>query len=159
EDLLELVRSAHEPSRRILLDALTGGETYFFREALHFSWLRTTLTHATRRVRMWSAGCATGEEAYSMALLAWVCWGSACYEPVEIWASDVNSLALSQARRAAFRPWSFRAMPKGVQSRWFREQGTLFELDPEIRDLVRFRRHNLAAETPRESTAFAGSID
>ena len=37
EDLLELVRSAHEPSRRILLDALTVGETYFFREALHFS--------------------------------------------------------------------------------------------------------------------------
>jgi chemotaxis protein methyltransferase CheR len=159
EALLARVRSAHESSRQILIDALTVGETYFFREPQHFSWLRSYLVSAVRPVRLWSAGCASGEEPYSMALIARQCLGSACHERVEVWATDLNPLALARARRGVFRPWSFRAMPVGIQARWFREQGNWFSIDVEIKRLVRFRQHNLIAKAVPTVAPLPDAVD
>ena len=159
EELLAFARGRDRSSHRVLIDALTVGETYFFREPQHFSWLRSFLARAKGKVRLWSAGCASGEEAYSMALVARECLGSACHERVEIWATDLNPLALARARGGVFRPWSFRAMPADVQARWFRQQGSSFSIHDEIKRLVRFRQQNLVAGAVRPDTAQPEGIE
>jgi chemotaxis protein methyltransferase CheR len=64
--------------RQSLLETVTVGETYFFREPKHFNWLAHYLKETDRQIHLWSAGCATGEEAYTMAIVALQALGSSC---------------------------------------------------------------------------------
>jgi len=131
-----------------LITELTVGETYFFREPAHFAFVRDTILPELRRVkgakatlRAWSAGCASGEEAYSLAILlteqGWADRG-------QILGTDISRSALGQARAGKYRLWSLRALKNTLRARYFLPRDDQWELIEPIRRQVRFEQLNLA---------------
>jgi len=141
---------------RRLASHLTVGETYFFRDRALFealeqqvlpSLIATRRAEGTQWLRLWSAGCATGEEPHSLAILLdrllpdWPDWA------LTILATDINAKALEKARRGHYREWSFRETPPRIRDRHFhRRAGETFELDPRIRRMVTLAPLNLAED-------------
>jgi chemotaxis protein methyltransferase CheR len=129
---------------------LTVPETYFFRNAEQFRALTEEVLHERLRVRgtggrlrMLSVGCASGEEAYTIAMVA-----REVTADVSILGVDVNPAALRQATTGSYSAWSLRATPPGMRRRWFREEGQRAVLVDEIRQSVRFRQRNVMADDP-----------
>lgn len=133
-----------------LAEELTVGETYFFRNREQFQALREVVLpermrerRASERLSLLSAGCATGEEAYSLAIVV----RETVPDPpwnVTIRALDVNPATLAKAARARFSSWALRETPAETLIRWFREDGQMAVLDPTLKAAVRFENHNLA---------------
>ena len=128
---------------------LTVTETYFFRNAEHLRALTEVAlpecprSHPSRRpVRILSAGCASGEEAYSLAILARESLEPAGYR-VSIHGIDVNPAMLERAARARYSPWALRETPAEIQSRYFRADGRELILDEDVRRTVAFEERNL----------------
>jgi chemotaxis protein methyltransferase CheR len=131
-----------------LMGEVTVGETYFFREAAHFALLRNTILPLFRarastgqKFRAWSAGCSTGEEAYSIAL--------ALREeavPGLVVGTDVSRPRLGAARRGEYRQWSFRGVPAPTIDRYFKRVGDAYVLGPSVRRDVEFGYLNLASD-------------
>jgi chemotaxis protein methyltransferase CheR len=146
----------HSPdtaSLQALADALTVGETYFFRERRSFEVLAGEILPpliaqrqaGSRRLRFWSAGCCTGEEAYSLAILLDRMLPRHEGWQVSILATDVNRRFLNAAARAEYGEWSFRDAPAWLKSGYFTRNGTGgHALLPRIRRMVRFAPLNLA---------------
>lgn len=132
-----------------LVDHLTVGETYFFREPGHLDLIRTTiaprLRAAGRPVRVWSAGCATGEEPYSIAILL---EALAMLDHATIVGTDVSPAALTTARAGVYSPWSLRRCSPEEQRRWFTHVGRRFQLHDRYRSTVRFEQRNLMEGPP-----------
>jgi chemotaxis protein methyltransferase CheR len=137
-----------------LAHELTIGETYFFRHAHHFDFLRETLRRlAAGRapgdpIRLWSAGCSSGEEAYSMAIAALEALGPAAATSVEILGTDVNVECLARARAATYGAWSFRNVEAEVIGRWFDDDGGRLRVAAAPRAMVRFVARNLLDGPP-----------
>jgi chemotaxis protein methyltransferase CheR len=147
---------------------LTVGETYFFRETKTFEALAREILPAlieSRRgrdqeLRIWSAGCCTGEEPYSIAILLremladWAQW------KITLLATDINPGFLRGAEAGVFGQWSFRGAPDWLKGRYFREapQGR-FEILPEIKQIVRFAQLNLAGEDYTSVLGGCGAMD
>lgn len=122
-----------------------NGETYFFRDHGQFDLLRLSLLPELierRRdigtLRLWSAGCSSGEEAYSLAILVDQLLPARAGWKIVILGSDINPLALARALRGRYGEWSFRMMPANLQQRYFHRHGDQWELDERIRDMVSF---------------------
>jgi chemotaxis protein methyltransferase CheR len=136
----------------VLAQELTVGETYFFRNNEQFRALaevvlpeRMRVDRAPRILRLLSAGCASGEEAYSMAIVA----REAIADPgwqVEIRAVDLNPAVLEKAVKARYSSWALRDTPPDVQRKWFRVDGRDLILDDSVRAAVRFGDGNLASD-------------
>ena len=155
----ELIHWILDPSQcaeRVLTLAqhLTIGETYFFRDPPLFRFLEEELLPglmqasaiAGRPIRIWSAGCSSGEECYSIAIAAHRVLGSAAAECVEIIGTDINHQAVQRAREGVYRNWSFRDIPAPDISRYFTPgEGGGKRVSDEIRAMVRFRNFNLGA--------------
>ncbi|HEY6255054.1 MAG TPA: protein-glutamate O-methyltransferase CheR [Xanthobacteraceae bacterium] len=147
----------HRPSSReltALAQDLTIGETYFFRNHEQFRALaevalpeRMRLRQAPKLLRLLSAGCASGEEAYSLAIVARETIADPAWE-VSIRAVDINPAALEKARRARYSAWALRETPLDIQQRWFREDGRELLLEDTVRAAVRFDNANLASDDP-----------
>ena len=139
-----------------VVEALLNNETSFFRDAAMFDQLDRDglealrcVNAATRRLRIWSAACSTGQEAYSIAMAIldnakrWEGWS------VDIVGTDVSNLAV--ARAAAGRYSSFeiqRGLPVRTMLRWFEQDGDDWVADPALRRSVRFTRANLLDPPP-----------
>ncbi|MBI4869747.1 MAG: methyltransferase domain-containing protein [Candidatus Wallbacteria bacterium] len=145
---LALLEDGAESARelRCLAPKLTVAETYFMRnsasfEALVSEALPNRLAAAPGGLRMLSAGCASGEEAYSMAIAA-LALGT---DPaaVRILGVDVNPAALDRARAARYSTWSLRQTPESLAERWFHRRGKEFELVDSVRRVVEFQEANL----------------
>lgn len=136
----------------VLAQRLTIGETYFFRDAALFHALEHELlpelirkrSQASRRLRIWSAGCATGEEPYSLAMLLDKLLPDQTSWNVQLLATDLNAQSLQHAATGVYSEWSFRHVPQSIKERFFerRSQGR-HELVPRIRSRVRFAQLNL----------------
>jgi chemotaxis protein methyltransferase CheR len=129
-----------------LLETVTVGLTWFFRDNEQMEAIGTLIRTgfpAGAPLCAWVAGCSTGEEAYTLALLS-----AAAAVPLEVLGTDVNPHVLERARRARYSEWSVRHLPPGLRKH-FHEAGGLLELAPSIRARVRFERHNLMAPPPR----------
>lgn len=131
---------------------VTVGETYFFRNNEQFRALvelalpeRMRANLAARALRLVSAGCASGEEAYSLAIALRETAGILGWD-VLVRAVDLNPAALEKAARARYSSWALRELPAETEKRWFRASGRDFLLDPEIRAAVRFDERNLAVD-------------
>jgi chemotaxis protein methyltransferase CheR len=133
---------------------LTVGETYFFRDKSLFQVLKENIfadwTASSRsrkkRYRIWSAGCCTGEEPYSLAILLDQL-GRACtgFESTLL-ASDINSHFLAKAELGVYTHWSFRRTPDKIVEAYFKQRkSNEFEMSRHIRDKVTFFQLNLAA--------------
>jgi chemotaxis protein methyltransferase CheR len=135
-----------------LLEALashfTVGETYFFREPATLDALAQRIIPSLDRpagIRIWCAGCSSGEEAYSLAILFERLLSPAQWERLDIMASDINPLALARAREAVYGEWSFRGTPAWLKPAYFQARaGGAYVLSSRIRDKVRFFSLNLA---------------
>ncbi|MBI4542392.1 MAG: protein-glutamate O-methyltransferase CheR [Gemmatimonadetes bacterium] len=147
-----LARLAAEPP---LLDDLVGeitvGETYFFRDPQQFAVIRDDVVPdllsrwaRDRPLRAWSAGCATGEEPYTLAI---VLREQGLAGAAHIVATDLSRTALAQARRALYTRWSLRGVSDDVVQTYFERVGDRFALAAAVRDAVEFRYLNLAEDT------------
>ncbi len=145
-----------------LLSLLTIGETYFFRyrsdrEALVQHVLPELIRHrsAERSLRIWSAGCSTGEEPYSIAILLLEHFPQLADWNIDILATDINKRSLRQARQGIYRAHALRLTAGPYREKYFSPLGDdLFMLNPRVRRLVRFAYHNLqAAESPIGNSA------
>ena len=147
---------AIHPLWQRLIHTVTIGETYFFRNSPQFEALRRqvlpTLIEQRRKtgskqLRLWSAGCATGEEPYSLAILL-----RELLPDIETWnisllGTDINDAYLQEAREGIYRARSFRnETPAAVRNGWFTSTERGYQLDPTIRKMVVFRSLNLTAD-------------
>lgn len=130
-----------------LVDQLTVGETYFFRHPEQFEFLRGTVLPSLttsmngERLRFWSAGCASGEEAYSLAILL---QEEGLAGRSEIIATDISRRALERARAASYNAWSFRGCEASFISRHFEHTAGRYLLTAPVRRAVTFRELNFA---------------
>jgi chemotaxis protein methyltransferase CheR len=162
-----VARSGGSPEWGRLASLLIVGETYFFRDRPCFDALERSVLPAlikarrsegTRFLRLWSAACATGEEAYSLAILVDRLLPDRALWDITVLATDVDPVALDKARRATYRDWSLRDVPPAMRDRYFAGRGLgAFELVPEIRAMVSFERVNLAEGLPY--AAFGKGMD
>jgi len=142
-------------SRRALqkvVNQLTVGESYFFRNRPHFHALEERIIpdlierrRSERSLRIWSAGCATGEEPYSLSILLRDRFPELADWDVRIIATDINTAFLDRAQRAVYSAWSFRGVEQELIDRYFeRLDGGEYELDQQLKESVDFRWFNLA---------------
>ena len=140
----------------VLASHLTIGETYFFRDPDSYRVLETELLapliqrrrEGVPHLRLWSAGCSTGEEAYSLAILLDRLLPDRAKWNITILATDLNPRFLAKGRRGIYRPWSFRNSPPWLLPGYFTRHGTdEFELREDIRRMVTFSALNLAQDT------------
>jgi chemotaxis protein methyltransferase CheR len=146
------------PARRDELRALAGeltvGETFFFRNVEQFRALaeialpeRARARSAERRVRILSAGCASGEETYTLAMIAREQPALVGYQ-ISIRGVDVNPAAIKRATAGSYSTWALRETSDEMRARDFRPDGRQFLLDPELRAAVVFEERNLADPEP-----------
>jgi len=145
-----------------IFDLVTTKETYFFRESSQLTAFVEEIVpdilsrKGVKKIRVWSAGCSTGEEPYSIAILL---QESRCFDRVgfDIFASDISQSALVRARRGQYRESAFRATDPDIRDRYFtRSDDGSWQIADAIRNRVSFGRLNLYDE-PRVS--LLGSVD
>jgi chemotaxis protein methyltransferase CheR len=141
-------------------NAITTNLTSFFRESHHFEYLRDQVLQpmvanrtASRRVRIWSAGCSTGEEAYSLAMTVIEAIPDLRTWDVKILATDLDSDVLAKAQRGIYAAERVRAIGPQRLSRFFAErrggrEGATFEVKPELTSLITFKQLNLMHPLP-----------
>jgi chemotaxis protein methyltransferase CheR len=144
---------------------LTVGETYFFREPraldLVCDYARAHAARGARKpLRLWSAGCCTGEEPYSIAMTLRDRLPQLDPAKVSILATDLNPAFLDHAQAGVYRRWSFRRTDPRRQEAHFRalEDGR-FEISPSLRAQVRFAQLNLASADFPDSAGGTAGID
>lgn len=137
-----------------MFDVITTNETYFFRERNQLEALAEEIlpdlarrNAHRKRLRIWSAGCSTGEEPYTVAML---CRESGLFDgswELDIIGTDISQRVLKTARKAVYAQSSFRTMDEGTQGRYFRKsEDGKFSLEEPLRSMVHFGHLNLMDE-------------
>lgn len=134
-----------DPQRfQIFLKKLTINVSEFFRnpECYFYLWEKVIpeLLRKSPALKIWSAGCATGAEPYSVAIILKEL--NALYR-AEILATDVDAVVLKQAREGVYSPNEVKSLPQELLEKYFREEKGFYHLVPEIKNRVIFQRHNL----------------
>jgi chemotaxis protein methyltransferase CheR len=136
----------------LLVNSVTISETHFFRDQAQFNAIIDHVLpqiierkRPLRTLRIWSAGCASGEEPYSLAILLRELLPDVDQWSITILATDINSASLERARQATYGGWAFReARAKDLRSRYFvSASNNRFALIPEVRRMVIFNKLNL----------------
>lgn len=150
---LDRLGTAWNSELSALAEAVTINETYFFRNIEQFHVLaevalpeRIRARSGERRLRLLSVGCSTGEEAYTLAMVA-----AERVDPawdVSIVGLDVNRAALRIAAAGRYSRWSLRETPAAAQQRWFQSSADGVEIDERLRGRVRFLEYNVAGDDP-----------
>ena len=149
-----------EPLSRELIETVAGylttGETYFFRETPCLEILATRIIPELtgrrqgneRRLRIWSAGCSTGEEPYSIAIILQRLGSVLAGWDISILATDINPRALEKAVHGVYTEWSFRNPPRWLKQSYFSNAGNgLYEILPRTRQMVSFSLLNLVEDS------------
>jgi two-component system CheB/CheR fusion protein len=139
-----------------LFNTILINVTAFFRDGAPWDALRTTLIPELLEargpdgpIRIWSAGCASGEETYSVAMLFAEALGAEAFgRRVRIYATDVDDEALGDARAAVYSRARVEHVPADLVGRYFDERGDRFALRPGLRRAVIFGRHDLVRDPP-----------
>jgi chemotaxis protein methyltransferase CheR len=132
-----------------IVDVLTVNETYFFREMSQLKTLTEeilpelkNINRDTRKIRIWSAGCSTGEEPYTIAMLILESGQSLGWN-IEILGSDINQRVLQHARRGVYRKNSFRTTEEHFTQKYFTQENNLYRINDNVKELVNFSCLNL----------------
>ncbi len=153
---------AEEAAFAAFIADLTVGETYFLRESAQIDILRRLVLpdlvqrRAGAHLRLWSAGCASGEEAYSLAMLL---DQQGITNPATIVGTDISQAALTRARAADYGSWSLRGVPADVIAKFFQRRGDRYLLVDRLRRPVTFGLLNLAAPDYRAAMPGLGEMD
>jgi chemotaxis protein methyltransferase CheR len=135
------------------VDAVSTNETYFFREMNHFSILKEKilpeLFQSKKRIRIWSAGCSTGEEPYTLRIVIDEGEDLLWKGEAEIVATDISREVINKAIRGVYRERTMRFVPEEIRSRFFVSlvDGS-YQVKEQLRRGVDFRVHNLLKEDP-----------
>lgn len=162
-DYLNAARAlpADAPERQQLINLVTNGLTAFWRDepqldAFHHALnsLATSHTIGGAPIKVWCAGCSTGEEAYTLAMIA-----QEAQLPLQILGTDLNTDSLEHARQGVYGNWSMRRISPERLQRHFTQLGPdAWEVSPALRAMVQLRRHNLVEPPPRTSGRAAWDI-
>lgn len=141
------------PAWQGILRALMIGETYFFRQRAQLNWLRQViipdlLKRHSNSMTLWSAGCATGEEVYSLAITLFENTLNLQRSNIHLIGSDVNRASLDAARRGLYRDWSFRHTDASMREQYFERVESGSQIKSFIRQMVTFTPNNLITGTP-----------
>lgn len=134
-----------------LVDEVTIKETYFLRETRELEaldWaaiLEAARAHGAAEARVWVAACATGEEAYTLAILACEAFGG-LRPPASILATDVSGAAIDAAARGRYRERAMRNVSLEARERYFLAEDQVHAVGETLHSMVRFRRHNLTSD-------------
>lgn len=138
-----------------LAELVLNHETVFFRNQPHIRALRDFLLPQLHRrkpagepIRIWSAGCSTGEEPYSLAITAFESLGSTLPRPVQIWATDLSEAALEKARLGVYRGRTLTNVSSEVRNRYFEYQVGNWRVNSKVRNLITFAQFNLLTPFP-----------
>jgi len=134
-----------------MFNRITINETSFFRNEPQLNVFESHVLpqliearSANKRLRLWSAACSTGEEAYTLAIMLQRTLGVRLPDwHIEILGTDISEKALEVAESGQYSSYAIRSTPSLVLKRYFKEEGTHFVLDPEVRQMVSFEKHNL----------------
>jgi len=137
---------------RRLLNEITVGETCFFRNEPQLNAIRKIvlpkLTRAVRKtprvqLKIWSCGCSTGEEPYTLAMILLEESLSLLGHDWQIVATDINDRSLAAAREGVYDSYSLRNVAAGFRNKYFQKRGTEFVISENVKDHVKFGRLNL----------------
>ncbi len=139
-----------------LISSLLIKVTEFFRDPKVFDYLRTQtlpmLIDAARKegrqLRVWSAGCSTGEEAYSLAITLLEALGDDKTLDVRVFATDIDGAAIAFARRGLYPPGALKKVPPAIRERYFVKSDGGYEVARSLRALMTFGEHDLGARAP-----------
>lgn len=158
-EVLDAITSSSELGRVYLshlVTAITTHETYFFRTPPHFEALKNYLvpeilnnkkSQRKRTLRIWSAGCSTGEEPYSLAMLLVDLFPDIDSWEVSILATDIDVDALAKAEEGIYGRWSFRGVDPQIVEKYFHSiKGERYRMDDRIRSMVTFQPLNLKSD-------------
>lgn len=145
---------ARHPEWQEMINAITTNKTEFFREAHHFQFLRDRLlpeierkaSQNNRRIRIWSAGCSTGEEPYTIAMTLAEHFGQRYGWDIRILASDIDTEVLARAESGIYNEQAVAGVPEPLRDRYFlagkgAARGT-YRVREDLRELITFRRIN-----------------
>lgn len=147
-----------------IMDVLTTNETYFFRESFQLrafteeiipALRELKLKNGDRTLRIWSAGCSSGEEPYTIAMLLLDRGGFADWN-VEIIGTDISHRVIQQARKGLYGKSSFRVTDDSYVRRYFTEQDGMFRVNDKVRELVTISHLNLL---DANRVSFLGHMD
>src|SRR5689334_6862341 len=172
KDILEAIESGDGDGARYLAQlvaAVATNETYFFRTAAHFAALKDYLlpeliekkkAQGARTLRIWSAGCSTGEEPYSIAILLLEHFPELLSWDIQILANDIDVDALESAAEGVYRPWSFRGVSAALMTKYWRAlDGDRLRIAERARSLVGFSALNLVTDAYPSSANGTRDVD
>ena len=163
KDYCALVANPEEQAERgAMIRALTTNVTRFFREPHHFEHLKMTMLPALRaeavkgrRVRLWSAGCSSGQEPYSIALTLLAAFPDAAAYDIKILATDIDENMIEKGQVGVFDRSVMADVPVDLRQRWFDPVANgsgAMQAGEELRALVAFKKLNLTGEWPIKTT-------
>lgn len=152
---LEYLRTDPEEPQQLFNDLLIG-VTHFFRDQKEFDFLEKEIIPALfqgkgarDQVRIWVLGCATGEEAYSIAILLREQMARLDSVPhIQVFATDIDGRALAQARVGRYSDAAVREVSPERLARWFIKEGETFSVVKELREMCIFSQHNIIKDAP-----------
>ncbi len=141
---------------RYLFNTILINVTSFFRDTDTWTYLQHEILpnllagiNPTEEIRVWSAGCSSGEEAYSLAIVLAEALGiEECVRRVKIYGTDVDEEALREARSGLYPAKSLDAMPEELRHKYFEANGAQFVLRSDLRRRVIFGRHDITRDAP-----------
>ncbi len=147
----------YDPGRRRelsrLFDVITTSETGFYRNPPQLKVFQDTVLPEVlaelrktrlKKLHIWSAGCSTGEEPYTLAIILLEVLGAELAQwSVKITANDLSEAVLQSARRGAYNDYTLRTTPKEIVAKYFTKEENLFKIRPEVKRLVSFGQINL----------------
>ncbi len=154
-------QSDQQHERALMIDCITTNETHFFREPRHFDFLvqqvfprwkrEAAAGERLSRLTIWSAGCSTGEEPYSLAMLLLKHFPPDQGWSVEVLATDISTRVLEKARAAMFPLEKSKEIPREFLRAYMLkgtgDQSGVMRASPELQKMVRFARVNLSADS------------
>ena len=162
---VEMVEAGNEEELVNFINAITTNLTAFFRENHHFEFLTGTLLPelmaskgSDRRIRIWSAGCSSGEEPYSIAMAVKEAMPAGQYWDVRILATDLDSNMVANAARGVYTLERVQGLTKQRLRRWFRrgkgDKSGMVKVSRELQEMITFKQLNLMHDWP-----LSGPID
>jgi chemotaxis protein methyltransferase CheR len=154
-DFANWIRTTSEAHKSIdiLASLLTIGETFFFRDMKAFEAIESTIipqlmeskAEPNKTLKIWSAGCSSGEEPYSIAILLKRKFLTRPDLSIRILGTDINKESLKKAQKGVYKEWSFRGAPNWLKRDYFSKIGSRYHLNALTRAMVDFRRLNLVS--------------
>lgn len=150
-----------DPGRRAelpkLFEVITTNETSFYRNPPQLKVFQEKVLAAeldklraarTKRLRIWSAGCSTGEEPYTLAMILHeVLKNELATWDIKITANDLSEGVLAAARKGIYSEYALRTTPKEIIDRYFRKEGETYHVEPRLKNLISFGPTNLSDKT------------